>query len=391
MAKQKSDGQAVLEAMAGWIQSWVVFPDAPMGSGLLMALWALHTWFAPKWPATCYVHVTSDGPGCGKSTLMEVVAALSLNPKMRATMRGLSVVREIQSAGGAASYFFDQVEALNAPKITDELSILLSGYKAGAKHGVNGVEYETYCAKMFACIGAIHSDLRSRAVVVRLTFGGPHRVWTDEVMTRGGEASRLLESAAAWFRSQGFDMRLGVIRNAPAWVPVPGFVGRDREMLTPLWSVAAAMDLDGETLNAITTAMHDHVAFKREVEQRSYRDLRSVRTDGADERERTDAVQALRDLVAVLPEKSVTATGDIWTETAVDALKALPHGGVWRMYRGKGLDGVTLAALLKRFEVEDGRTLGTYEIREVRGRGSKVKKGYKGAEVRVALARLDAV
>jgi hypothetical protein len=402
MAKQKSDGQAMLEAWVAWISSWIVFPEAPLGSSLLMALWAMHTWFTPKWPVTTYVHVTSDGPGCGKSTLMQVLGALSLRPKLRVTMRALSVVRDIEQSANACTYFFDQVEALNAPRITDETSILLSGYEDSGRHGVSvgqrEVSFSTYCAKMFACIGAIHPDLRSRTVVVRLTFGAPMRVWSDEVMVRGGEAARLLEMAADWFGSKGFAMRQGVIANAPAWVPTPGFTGRDRQVYTPLWSVAQALELDEETLAAVATAMHDHVAFKQEVEQRSYRDLRAERGEGADERERGDAVQALRDLVSVLPVYGPTTTGNIWSETAVERLKALPiTGGKWRMYRGRGLDAVTLAALLRRFEVEDGQTLGGGAdsnggalVRETRGRKGVLRRGYYGRDVRAALARLEA-
>lgn len=393
MAK-KSDGQLVLEAWVAFISAWIVFPDVPQGSALLLALWAMHTWFSPKWPTTAYVHVTSDGPGCGKSTLMQVVGALSLRAKLRVTMRALSVVRDIEQSAGAVTYLFDQVEALNAPRINDELSILLSGYEDGGRHGISvgqrEVSFSTYCAKMFACIGAIHPDLRSRSIIVPLTYGNPMRVWSDEVMTRGGDVARLLEMASNWFATKGFRFHQGLIAQAPAWIPPAGFIGRDRQVYTPLWSVAQVLDLDVETLNAITTAMHDHIAFKAEVPQQAYRDLRLGRGADTDERERADAVQALRDLVSVLPEFGPTTTGHMWSETAVAALKALPHGGKWRMYRGKGLDAITLAGLLKRFEVEDGRTLSSdNEVRETRGRKGVVRKGYKGKEVRLALARVE--
>src|SRR4051812_26577403 len=92
----RSAGQVVLEAFEAFIGSWVTFPALPAGQSLVLALWAIHTWFAAEWPATPYLHITSDGPGCGKTTLMQVLGALSCNPKQRPTLRAPSVVRDIE-------------------------------------------------------------------------------------------------------------------------------------------------------------------------------------------------------------------------------------------------------------------------------------------------------
>ena len=368
---EKSKGQAVLEAVAEWIGSWVVFPVAPEGQSMIMALWALSTWFTPKWPVAAYLHITSDGPGCGKTTLMEVLAALSCNPRKRATVRAPAVVRDIEEQGGAVTYFFDQVEALQARgKISDEQAILLTGYRRGGEHGISvgqrQVSFSTYCAKAFACIGDIAPDLRSRSIVTRLGFGVPARDWSDAVMVRKGEADQLLREASKLFDG-----------NVPTWIAPDFLQGREREIWTPLYSVASAMNLDAATMKAVRRAIEDFAFFKRTVETKSYRDLIGVKKEeGRDE----FGERALRDLAAVMPDPDKTHTGHLPSARAIELMKALD--GPWRVFQGRGLDVDTLAALVARFGLEPKN------IRPNRGRGTPVVRGYKREDVRAAVAKL---
>lgn len=362
-----SKGQQVLEALEAWIASWIAFPAVPSGEALIMALWCLHTYFAPRWPATAYVHVTSDGPGCGKTTLMEVCAALALNPRNRPTLRPLSVVRDIEEHANGVTYFFDQVEALGeARKISEEQAILLSGYKMGGEHGITvgqrQVSFSTYCAKMFASIGDIHRDLRSRSIVLRLGYGVPARSWTDSVMVRKGEAETLLRGAREVFDG-----------NQPTWTPPEWLQGREREVWTPIYSVALAMGLDGATLRRVRRAADDLIEFKRTAETRSYRDLVAVPKDDRSEY----AMRALTDIVAVLTPADKTHTGDIHTADAIDRMKALD--GPWRVFKGTGLTADHLAQLLAPFGVEAGK-----EVRMIRGSKGRLRKGYSGKALREA-------
>lgn len=371
----KSQGQVVLEAFAGWIGSFVAFPTVPGNQGLLLALWAFHAWFAPQWPVTAYLHLRSDGPGCGKTTAMKVLGALVPNPRLVPTLRTLSVVRDIEENHGRVTYFFDQVEALqSASKVSEEQAILLTGYQEGATHrvtvGSRQQAFNIYCAKAFACIGDIVDDLRSRSIVIRLSWGSPERDWAEEVMVRKGEADTLVGAFRKLFTEK-----------LPAWTPPEFFARgtREREIFTPLWSVANALQLDVTTMKAIRQAMEDSSEFKRTAEKVTYRDLIGVKKDEST----AYAERALRDLAAVMPEPvKGQATGNIHTAVAVEKMKALD--GPWRVFQGRGLDGDLLANLLSRFSgVSKGK-----EVRMVPGTKGKLLKGYNGAEVRAALAAL---
>lgn len=366
----KSKGQAVLEAWAGWVGSFVRFPDVPSNQAIIMALWALHTWFAPRWPVTCYLHITSDGPGCGKTTLMEVLGALSPAARLVPTLRPLSVCRDIDDHGGVVTYFFDQVEALQEGPVTEERAILLSGYRKGGVHIASGKSFNVYSAKAFASIGDIASDLRSRVALVRLSWGAPSRDWSEAVMVRGGEAAILLGAARGVLPVEGL----------PAWV-VPEFFPkgtREREIFTPLWSIAMALGLDADTLKAVRRGMEDMSEYKRTAETRSYRELVRAPKD-----ERAEyAARALRDLASVLPEATKTHTGHLFSGVAVERMKELD--GPWRVFQGRGLDVDTLASLLSSFGVKS-EVLGM-----VKGRAAKKLNGYHRAKVLAALKALEA-
>lgn len=374
--KNKSQGQQVLEAIEQWIGSWIVFPDIMRGQGLVAALWALHTWYAANWPATAYMHITSDGPGCGKTTLMEVLALLCRNPRMRATLRPLAVVRDIEENQGAVTYFFDQVESLMSTKVTDEQSILLTGYRTGGQHGVTvglkQVAFSTYCPKCFASIGDVARDIRARSIIVRLGFGVPLRDWSDNVMTRAGEASELLTLAGKVLPSYN-------LGNAPEWTAPNWLTGREKEIWTPLYSVALALKLDDATMKRLRIAIDDFGEFKARAEVRSYKDL--IQVESKDD-EQEYALRALRDLASVLPPVvKGKSTGNVWTAAAVDAMKA--GAGPWHSFKGKGLDADTLAGLVGRFGVKPE------EVRMVPGRKSKLLKGYHRDKVIAAVNKVS--
>lgn len=378
---EKTNGQRLLAAWESWIGSWVSFPAEPGSQALLLALWAMHTWFAASWPATAYLFITSEGPGCGKTTLMEVLARLCLRPRNRATLRALAVVRDIGETDGQVSYFFDQVEALNATKVTDEQAILLTGYRKGGEHGISvgqrQVSFSTYCAKCFACVGSIAKDLESRCLVAKLGYGVPTRSWTDEALTRDAEGKQMLQAMSVVF--DGTTMPL-------PWT-VPTFLsGREKEIGTPIWSVAVALGLDAPTLERVKTGLLAWFAWRAEQggERKTYRDLIAGEHGGRDEaskaaRRRLE-VQALRDLSAVMPIADARQTGHIASVRAVELM--LEANRSWVRFNGLGLDAVGLSALLAPFG------LSPEPVRLVKGSGRQVK-GYDGRKVRKALSLLE--
>jgi hypothetical protein len=370
---EKSKGQIVFEALSAWIGSFVVMGPAER---IVITLWVMHTWFSARWPVTPYLHVTSEGPGCGKTTLLEVVQPLCCQARLRATLRPLAVVRDIQENQAALpTYLFDQVEALTSTKMSDERAILLQGYRKGGEHGIavgaRQVAFSVYCPKAFASIGDVAGDLRSRVLLLMLRFGAPSRDWSEAMMTRDTEARVLVSGMVAMWQAAGYR------EAAPAWVMPDWMTGREREIFAPLWSVACALELDAETIKAVRFAFTDFTEGKKTSESRSYRELVNVVKD-----ERAEyAKRALRDLAAVLPVGDKVHTGNVFSAVAVERMKALD--GPWRVFQGRGLDVDTLASLVSGYGVKS-EVLG-----ERKGRAAKKLNGYHGRKVREALAKLS--
>lgn len=374
MADVKSNGARVLGAWESWIASWIAFPTMPGDQALVLALWAMHTWFSAGWTATAYLFVTSEGPGCGKSTLQEVLAALSLRPRIRATMRTMAVVRDIAEHNGAITYFFDQVEALGAGKMGDDQAVLLTGYRRAGEHGISvgqrQVSFKTYCAKCFACCGSIAKDLESRCLVCLLGYGVPMRDWTDAAMTRDGEAAQMLDALGKVLPSE----------SSVAWVPASFLEGRDKETASPLWSVACALGLDDATLERVKVALVNMSKWKAEAMtgRSNYRDMIADRVDDGAVR-RGWEVKALRDLASVLPIASATVSGHVGSVRAVELMMVASRE--WARFGGMGLDAVGLSALLLPFGLK------AEPVRLTKGAGRQVR-GYRADKVMAALAKL---
>lgn len=366
--KIQSVGQSVLIKMAEWLESFTTFPTIPQGQALIAALWCVHTWFAPRWPVTAYAHITADGPGCGKSNLLEELAALSANAKVRSTLRPLEMVRAIQQANEDSgvpviTFFLDEMEKLSHMAAGDARSILTTGYKVGGQHAISvgqkSVEFSTYCAKAFASIGTLDDVFRSRAIVFRLSYGKPARSWSDAILTRKAEAERLIAEMAKALPKQ------------PEWIPAEELQGREREIWTPILSTAKALNLDDETMARVRAAMHDMIEYKITCESKTYRELRTEPKD----QERVYAERCLRDVVTV-----AGSADHIWTAVALAKLLELP-AAPWRVFRGKGLDAMSLQALLSAYaRPEDPKLI---------KRHGKAARGYHMAALRSALAKLD--
>ncbi len=360
-----TNGQTLLLRIEEWIAGWIAFPDVPQGQALIAALWALHTWFAPKWPLTAYAHITGDGPGVGKTVLLEVLASLSANPKPRVTLRPLEMVRAIQTATEThgfplVTFFCDEMEKLSHMGASDARSILTSGYKMGGTHGVTvgtkSIEYPTYCPKAFASIGTLDDVFRSRSVMFRLTAGKPRRSWSDAVLSRGAEARGLVDAFKA------------ILTHTPDWMPVEELTGREREIWTPINSTALALGLDAPTMARVRAAMFDLIEYKITTESKTYRELRVEPKD----QEREYAARVLADLSTVMG-----AADHIFSAVAVEKLRALPSGP-WRVFRGAGIDPISLSALLARFDVKPV---------QIKRKGVN-QRGFRAADVQRALAAI---
>lgn len=351
------NGQQLIDAMRAWLRRYV---GLTAEQNLVLTLWALHTWVYDRLSrSTPYIEITGVS-GSGKTTCMEALSMLSRGSVILNTLRTLAMCRYISEHEGRVTIFVDEAERLESGAFGDQRSMLASGYRRGGEHlvssGKETIRFQVWCPKVFTSCRTLHTVLHNRCIPI----------WMDRGQT---EASLSLE----WERAEATAAELiegfkRVMQNTPRAVTLEAdhmTSERDREIWTPLFSMAATLRADRATMDALTAASVD-LSSLRGVERRM-----DVKHEDESARERSYAVRLVQDARAVLQP------GEAFIPSAVlvDRLRALP-AAPWRVYGRNGLTEIGLAQLLGAFGVESG--LGQV------GKGRKdrkVMRGYKASAI----------
>jgi hypothetical protein len=344
------------------------------GQALVCALWAINTYVYDRFPVVPYLESWADMKRSGKSTLAEILSVLCRGGRVLSTVRVLSMVKLIEAKEGAYVPFIEEAERFARAQLGDERAILASGYRRGAVHELEKASYSTYCPKAFVLIGNVHEIIRDRCISIKLDRKAPPHNWTLDRYTAEAEAADLIvalrDNAKTWDVTRTADDQPRFPMIDPTWL----VSARDREIWTPLFSVAAAMRLHADTLSALKRASVD-LSILKTLPAVVYHPSQSETV--SDDANAAEAV--LRDLVGVL------ADGETFIPSVV-AVQRLQNIDVapWRGWRGDGLTEISLAALLHRFGIDSV----TGQV----GKGRKERrqaKGYRGLHLRDALQRLD--
>lgn len=365
-------GQQLIERMIAWLTRYVVMTEA---QALTVALWALNTWIYDRFPACPYLELWATDKRSGKTTLAEMLAALSRGARVLATVRAVSMARAIEATDGHYTAFLEEAERFWSPTLGDERSILATGYRRGAKHEVTTqkgelLQFRTYAPKAFILIGNVHDILRDRCISIFLSRATPVGNWTADRDAAEVEAHAIIE---AW---QGIVKRTDVLRGSDERMPVvtPDWLAssRDKELWSPLFSIAHALHLHKETVQLLQRASVDLSVIKTLPAFR-YNPAQAVKVN--DDQNAAEAV--LRDAASVF-----APTEDrLRSEELLKRLHAIDTAP-WRSWRGTGLDANALATLLARYGLHPK------PMRFGKGRANSATfSGYLASDLRKAAAQ----
>lgn len=360
MVKVKtSAGQILVERIEKFIGRYIHFACWPSEQqALIVALWCIQTWMTEYFPMTPFLHISAELPGSGKTTLLEMCALLTRQPLTISSVRPLAVCRWAESMSGGGTLLIDQAEKLNSKGDSEEVSLLASAYRKGGQHMITSGEksrlFATFTTMAFAGIGDLCDVLRTRCLVIYLEPGRVAGDYVSEMGTAALEAGQIKAELLTAFTK------------VPKMV-MPEFVsGRDREIMTPLWSLALALGFDDAMLARLVSGLVDMADAKRlparQFHNPEARDIETGAHFGV------LAVKALQAVCAALPERQKYLS----SAAAVDALRAIPEGR-WRNYGGRvGLTENSLADLLSRFKLlPEVRHMGKHAVtkKPVKARG----------------------
>lgn len=357
----------IVKRIEAFIQDYVTLSDARYA--LPLALWTVGTYCFSKFDAFPYLTITSATKRSGKTRLSEMISFCCSNPRNIAAMTPYTIFRMIESKE-PPTLVCDEAEALSSEAAGSMRAILNVGYRRGqtvprgdTSGGIK--EYSTYCPKVFVLIGDVNDTLRDRCIVMQMVRAEPRKRFTyDAARSEGQQLRELIQAAIA--------DNAGNIEHAFLNHKGLEFLqDREEEIWTSIFCIAQVFCKDRvEELRMIATDM----ATEKTQDMRRYTSLRDAEEAATDDEY---AKRLLSDLYALLMVNGTT----IRSETAVERLKQIPTAP-WRKYKGNGIDPVSMADMLSRFEVKPER------IAIGRGRGNqKFYRGYKRKSVEAALLK----
>jgi hypothetical protein len=146
----------------------------PQGAALVLAYFALNTWTFNLFDTSPYLLLESAVPGCGKSTVIRLLEAVSCRSRKATSLSEAVMFRLIGTE--APTLLIDEAETLESRSERAEAlrAIAHEGYKKGGQvprcegedHEVRW--FDVFCPKVFAAIGGLSGALLDRCIVIHL-------------------------------------------------------------------------------------------------------------------------------------------------------------------------------------------------------------------------------
>jgi len=212
----------------------------------LLVLWVAHTWLCMETYTTPRLLLDSPVPGAGKTTVLEHLKHLCLNPVQIASLSSPALLTRMLDAGMRTVLIDEADRSLNPEKegVAELLAVLNSGYKRGGTRpvltpGKEGhwqvAEMPTFCPVAMAGNNPrLPDDTQTRTIRVLLLPDLEGQVEESDWEKLEEQADALGRRLGEWAE----EVREQVRDNRP---PLPdGITGRARERWSPLKRVAAA-------------------------------------------------------------------------------------------------------------------------------------------------------
>ena len=179
------DGATLLREIADLVRTYVSLSAALADT---VALWIVMTWLHDALELSTFLNVTSPTKRCGKTLLLDVMAALVHHPMPTNNMTTAALFRVIEQR--APTLLLDEADRTFAKQDIPDLLAVLNGSQrrecafvlrcVGDDHEVR--QFRTWCPKALVGIGDLPDTVMDRSVVVRLERRPPGAdvpLWRD--------------------------------------------------------------------------------------------------------------------------------------------------------------------------------------------------------------------
>jgi Protein of unknown function (DUF3631) len=238
------DGAALLEAIKEWFGRFIAVTD-PDDLNIL-SLWTVHTHLVVELYTTPRLQVDSVIFGSGKTTVLDHLQRLCLNPIQAASVSSPALIPRMLETQ-IRTILLDEIDRSlrsDKPGVEDILAIMNSGYRCGATRPVlvrvKGGGWEMNDMSTFAPIAMagnspnLPPDTVSRAIRILLMPDLDGTVEDSDWEMITDDAERLGSEIAAWADTVRAQVK-GMAVDLPT-----GCIGRSKEKWRPLKRVAVA-------------------------------------------------------------------------------------------------------------------------------------------------------
>lgn len=332
----------MLNKIEAYLRSYLSFPDDRYYLPLALFAALLHCW-DECFDEVPYLSVCAMVKGAGKTRVLELLQFLAGDEKAALLDGSVTLAALYTETDEKKAVLIDESERLQNPH-SPFRPILNGGYRSGQtlkrKIGGEVKSFSIFCPKVFAQIGDVHDSLRDRCIVVEMhrTMGGSRNEYVRQFAKEEG-------TEIAYEIEEALGERIGAIRDAYLnyhnLYPSLGFLrDRDRELWKPLFALCRVFA--AERIHELERSAADIAALKtkpvRRFEHLKDAEEKALKLEYAE--------RLLRDCLAVIGERARIASADL-----VRGLHDIPTSP-WRSYEGTGITEISLASMLKLFDVE---------------------------------------
>jgi hypothetical protein len=336
----------------------------PQGAARVLSYFALNTWTFKLFDTVPYLSLESALPGCGKSTVIRLLDAISCRSRKASSLSEAVMFRLIDAE--APTLLIDEAETIDGRSERAEAlrAIAHEGYKQGGQvprcdgedHDVRW--FDVYCPKTFAAIGGLTGALLDRCLVIHMQKapkGSVRKSTRHRTLHRDKRDLVVQLEAYALQSSEALHQLYEAEPDCGYW---PSITDREAELWGPLLIHARLAGPDSEAkLLAVVDKFSEE---KAEIKATDPKIARAIALLDAIS-QRSDITFTPGDLVPWLVQS------DAWGKTLAEA-------------RGHDDDSIRVAQAAK---------VG-YFLKSFRLRGKKNSTGHMAYEKQTAIARLSA-
>lgn len=353
------DGAALLERME---QRFTRHARLPKHAATVMATWCLATWCLDAFTVFPFLRLHSATPGCGKSTVLDIIERLCRRP-FRGDSASAAVVFRLVDAT-QCSILLDEAETLFGDQGNESLRGILNGGhgRAGAALRIAGegkdmtpVRFSTWGPKAFAHLRRLPSTITDRSIAVNLVRAMPND--RPERIRDNPEWLELRRMALRWSTDYHEQLRETALSDPPDFLP-----NRVGDNWQPLIAVATLAGGDGWQSRILDAA-------KQAITESSLADSQEA------------GIALIAGIRRIFDEGSADALA---SSEILSALTADPESRWTDFSHGRPLTPRKLAQILSDFQIRPA----SVRLNSVNhGSGQRTPKGYRRTQFEDAWRR----